>query len=68
MSVSESQVITKVIKDKDYSVLTNNFLDESYFFEHRDAFIYLRDYYEKYKSTPTAEQLIENCPNFTFMV
>ena len=67
MSVSESQVITKVIKDKDYSVLTNNFLDESYFFEHRDAFIYLRDYHEKYKSTPTAEQLIENCPKFTFM-
>ena len=66
MSLSESQVITKVIKDKDYSVLTSNFLDESYFFEHRDAFNYVREYYEKYKSTPTAEQLIANCPNFSF--
>ena len=66
MSLSESQVITKVIKDKDYSVLTNNFLDETYFFEHRDAFNYVREYYEKYKSTPTAEQLIANCPNFSF--
>lgn len=66
MSISESQVITKVIKDKDYSVLTSNFLDESYFFEHRDAFNYVREYYEKYKSTPTAEQLIANCPNFSF--
>lgn len=66
MSLSESQVITKVIRDKDYSILTSNFLDESYFFADYDAYIYLRDYYAKYKSTPTAEQLIQACPNFAF--
>lgn len=66
MPISESQIITKAIRDKDYSVITNNFLDESYFVENLDAFIYLRDYYEKYKSTPTAEQLIQKCPSFQF--
>lgn len=66
MGISENQVITKVIRDKDYSVITNNFLDESYFFVERDAFNYLKDFYEQYKSTPTAEQLIQKCPNFQF--
>lgn len=67
VSIEENQLITKVIRDKDFSYMLNNFIDDSYFETSLDVFQYLREYYEKYKSTPTAEQLTQSYPQFDYV-
>lgn len=67
MSIEENQLITKVIRDKDYSLISNNFLDDTYFETSAEEFKYLREYFNKYKSTPTAEQLTQLYPHFDYV-
>ena len=67
MSIEENQLITKVVREKDYSAISNNFLDDSYFETALAEFHYLRDYFDKYNSTPTAEQLTQKFPHFDYV-
>lgn len=67
MSVEENQFLTKVLRDKDYSLVLNNFIDETYFESAVEEFQYIRDFYEKYKSTPTPEQLTQRFPEFDYV-
>ena len=48
MSITESQIINKVLSDKDYSIIGSNFLEEDNFAQYKNEFNYIKDFYHEY--------------------
>lgn len=58
------QAINKLLTTKDFSFVTYNGLDESFFHPYEQEFEFIKDHYDKYKQVPDAETFIENFPEF----
>ena len=46
MSITESQIINKVLSEKDYSIICSNFLEEDNFAQYKNEFNYIKDFYQ----------------------
>ena len=46
MSITESQIINKVLSEKDYSIIGSNFLEEDNFAQYKNEFNYIKDFYQ----------------------
>ena len=64
MSITESQVINKVLTDKDYSIIGSNFLEEDNFAQYKNEFNYIKDFYREYSCVPDKETFIAKFPEF----
>lgn len=60
------QIINKIIATKDFSIITKNNLDETYFSPYENEARFLIDHYNKYKTVPDAETFVSNFPEFQF--
>lgn len=68
MSVAEYQVISKVLSDKDYSIITDNFITEDYFFQAKEEFKFIEAFVNKYKCIPDKEIFTEKFPKFEYLI
>ena len=64
MSITESQIINKVLSDKDYSIIGSNFLEEDNFAQYKNEFNYIKDFYHEYNCVPDKETFIAKFPEF----
>ena len=64
MSITESQIINKVLSDKDYSIIGSNFLEEDNFAQYKNEFSYIKDFYHEYNCVPDKETFIAKFPEF----
>lgn len=67
MSVAEYQLLNIVLNNRDYSVLTDNLIDGSYFSQAKDEYKYLESYYTTYASVPDKESFIAKFPDWKFI-
>lgn len=68
LSVAEYQIISKVLADKDFSVVTDNFITEEYFYQVKEEFKYIKDFVDKYKCVPDKETFTEQFPKFEYLM
>lgn len=66
MSIAEAQLINKVLKDRDYSLIENNYLTEEYFQQFRDEFLFLQGFFAKYKCIPDKETFSSKFIDFSY--
>lgn len=66
MSVAEAQIINKLLTEKDYSILTDNYLTEEYFPQFGDEYRYIKEFYEKYKCVPDKETFTSKFMDFQY--
>ena len=64
MSITESQVINKVLTDKDYSIIGSNFLEEDNFAQYKNEFNYIKDFYHEYNCVPDKKTFIDKLREF----
>lgn len=58
------QILSKVLKSKDFSLIEKNFLDESYFTGYENEFKYIKDHYDTYKNVPDIDTFKNKFPDF----
>lgn len=68
MSVAEYQIISKLLAEKDFSIITDNFITEDYFLQAKNEFIFIRDFVDKYRCVPDKEIFTEHFPNFEYLI
>lgn len=68
MSVSEYQLINKILSDKDFTIVEDNQITEEHLPRVKKEFLYLKDFYDKYKSIPDKETFIEKFPSFDIFI
>ena len=51
-SMTALQIISKILETKDYSIITNNLLDVTYFTGYEEEFNFIKDHYEQYGTVP----------------
>ena len=61
------QILNKVLSQNDYSLIQNNGLDERYFPDYVEEFIFIKDHYKKYLKVPDKETFIVKFPEFSFI-
>lgn len=66
MSISEYQLLNKVLEDKNYSFFTDNMLDEEHFTQAKEEYEYIKEFYEKYHSVPDKETFTAKFPKFDY--
>lgn len=50
--MTDLQVLAKIIQDKDFSIITNNGFDASYFSAYKDEFSFIQEHIKKYNKVP----------------
>lgn len=68
LSVAEYQIISKVLADKDFGVITDNFITEDYFYQVKAEFKYIKDFVDKYRCVPDKETFTEQFPKFEYLM
>lgn len=68
LSVAEYQIISKVLSDKDFSIITDNFITEDYFFQAKEEFRFITNFVDKYKCVPDKEVFTEKFPKFEYLI
>lgn len=66
LSISEYQLINKLLEDKDYSLLVDNMLTEEHFTQAREEYNYIINFYDNYKSVPDKETFTAKFPKFDY--
>lgn len=66
MSIAESQVINKVLSDKDYAIISQNDLEDSNFVRYSKEFQYIKSFWAEYNCVPDKETFIAKFPEFKF--
>lgn len=66
MSVSEYQFLNKLLTDKDYSIVTNNFVTDENFDQALDEFKFIEYFYEQYRDIPDKETFSAKFPSFQY--
>lgn len=61
------QVINKLLTDRNFSLLTNNNIDEKYFSQYSEEYKFIRDHYKKYGNVPDDETIAEKFEDFEFI-
>ncbi len=62
-----NQVISKVLNSKDFSIIEDNQLDETFFDGYEKEFNFLKEYYDKYKGVPDKETFLDKFQDFTII-
>lgn len=62
--LSQEQILNKVLLNKDLSIITMNDLDESYFFNYKTEYNYLRNHYDTYRCIPDPQTFHGVFPDF----
>lgn len=57
------QIISKVLATKDYSIIVDNMLDESYFVGYEDEYNFIKTHFEKYNNVPDRATFLASFPN-----
>ena len=66
MSISEYQLLNKVLEDKNYSFFTDNMLSDEHFTQAKEEYEYIKEFYEKYHSVPDKETFTAKFPKFDY--
>lgn len=66
MSIAELQFINKLLKDKDYSLVEDNYIGVENFSQSRDEFLFIQDFYSKYKAIPDKQTFSNKFPEFEY--
>ena len=66
MSIAEVQFLNKILTDKDYSIVADNYVNEENFSQSKDEFLFLQDFYNKYKAVPDKETFSSKFPEFEY--
>ena len=61
------QIINKIIETKDFSIITDNFLDVSYFTGYEEEFTFIKEHYERYGNVPDKATFIAKFPDLDFV-
>lgn len=62
--VAQLQILNKILKDKDFSLVELNNLTDKFFFNYPAEFNYIKNHYEKYQKVPDKVTFLESFPNF----
>lgn len=65
--VSQNQVLSKVIANKDFSLISLNNLDEKYFFNCVAEYNFIKNHYEQYKAVPDKLTFLSTFPDFDYV-
>lgn len=60
----ERQVLSRILIDKDYSIIVDNLLDETYFPSFVEEFKFIRDHFDEYGSVPDQMTFLVKFPTF----
>ena len=60
----ELQILSKILKTHDYSIISDNYLTEDYFVEYLDEYLYIKHHFETYKTVPDIETFLEKFGDF----
>lgn len=63
----ELQIISKVLKDKNLSLLTLNNITDDYFITYQSEYEFIRDHVQKYGNVPDKETFLAKFPDFTIV-
>lgn len=66
MSISEYQLLNKLLEDKNYSLLSDNMLSEEHFTQAKEEYLYIKDFYDKYRAIPDKETFTSAFPKFDY--
>lgn len=64
MSISEYQLLNKVLDVKDYSIIQDNLISNEHFSQAKNEFEFIKSFYAAYKSIPDKETFIAKFPEF----
>lgn len=67
MSVSQAQVLNKILNTKDMSIVNLNNLDANYFFNYKAEFEFIQNHYNQYKCVPDKATFVNSFPDFDFV-
>lgn len=62
--VVEIQILSKILNTGDYSIITDNYLDDGYFPTYGEEFDYIKNHYETYNTVPDKETFINKFSDF----
>ena len=65
--VSQAQAISKILSSKDFSMVTLNNLDESFFFDYAAEFKFIRNHYDTYHKVPDVVTFLGAFPDFDYV-
>ena len=68
MSVAEYQILSKLLAEKDFSIISDNFITEEYFYQAKEEFKFIKAFVDKYKCVPDKEVFTEKFPNFEYLI
>ena len=63
----ELQVLSKVLKDRNLSLLTLNNITDDYFITYQSEYEFIRDHVQKYGNVPDKETFLAKFPDFTIV-
>ena len=63
----ELQILSRVIKDKNASILTLNGITEDYFITYGEEYSYIMNHLKNYGNVPDRETFLSKFPNFTLV-
>lgn len=58
------QILSKILNDKDFSVIEKNLLTSDYFTGYEEEFNYIKEHYDKYHRIPDSTTFLEKFPDF----
>lgn len=65
--ISQLQILCKVLETKDYSLISLNNLTDSYFFNYKSEFNYIKNHYATYKTVPDKLTFLNTFPEFDYV-
>ena len=66
MSISEYQLLNKLLTEKDYSIITDNLISDENFDQALAEFKYITAFQEQYNEIPDKETFSAKFPNFQY--
>ena len=63
----ELQILSRVIKDKNASILTLNGITQDYFITYGEEYSYIMNHFKNYGNVPDKETFLSKFPNFTLI-
>ena len=66
MSISEYQILNKVLTDKDFAIISDNFLSAEDFQQAQDEFLFLESFFQQYHDVPDKETFSAKFPSFQY--
>lgn len=61
------QILNRIIKDKNFSIVLNHSLGAEHFSEYFDEFMFIKKHFDKYGKVPDKETLVNKFPDFKFL-